>query len=717
MKTEKQNIDLSEWNDALSLLDENSFFEIMHLYLGEIKTPYNRQKLISELSGFLKNQNHIQRIKTFLTPRDFKILSAVKYIKNPTKDILADFFTEEIPVVQLYNSLSNLEQRLIIFTKKNDFAKEKSFHINPIFENEFSEYLTAQILFSNHTVKKNLTPSGFAITPLTLSAFVSAISAYEISCKSNGELKKNAMNLLLEIFPEADKEQIQLLENAFLNLALITETGGNFSINEDRLKSFSNLDEDIQNVLLCSSAVSLYSRNGLRKEAQLLFDCLQTLDDKIFSEKDILRLSCIIQSLRENPFSINQNSTGKKSRFETMMENAFHDRQNNPYNEATLMERLFSAAVKLGIIQKVGTDEKEILLYRRNTQMNFGKTENSNEISKTNDFPKTVSIDSIYSVTIMPGLSLSQMLEMSTFLMIKKMDVAAEFELSKKSAAKYFDRGKSPENLFSELEKFSTFKVSENLIFTVRDWFESYNSARVYKGYILKLSEQNIKIAEGNANIKKYIKEKISEGIYLLNVSTEQEFSYFKKTCGLDLSGTVRSPEVKQKENVFPAIQKTKKIIFPQKSAETEEIFESQKNAEAIQNELLNKLDSLDFTQDAKNSLKESILKHLIICEEQITLCAVKLEKLEASGMDFSGKLRILETAEKNQNFVEITIPKNFMREDFKSGGETNYHSLIAKILMISKQEGEAIAKIQIEPEKETKNILVSKITNVKLLK
>ena len=41
------------WRESFLFLEENHFFEIMKMYLGEIKTPYNKQKLIANLEGFL----------------------------------------------------------------------------------------------------------------------------------------------------------------------------------------------------------------------------------------------------------------------------------------------------------------------------------------------------------------------------------------------------------------------------------------------------------------------------------------------------------------------------------------------------------------------------------------------------------------------------------------------------------------------------------------
>jgi len=42
-----------DWKEAMLRLPERTFFVLMRLYLGEIKTPFNKQRLVESLGGFL----------------------------------------------------------------------------------------------------------------------------------------------------------------------------------------------------------------------------------------------------------------------------------------------------------------------------------------------------------------------------------------------------------------------------------------------------------------------------------------------------------------------------------------------------------------------------------------------------------------------------------------------------------------------------------------
>ena len=57
---------IEDWQEYIAALPEKQFFSIMRLYLGEIKTPYNKHKLISQLAGFIHNEENSQTIISLL---------------------------------------------------------------------------------------------------------------------------------------------------------------------------------------------------------------------------------------------------------------------------------------------------------------------------------------------------------------------------------------------------------------------------------------------------------------------------------------------------------------------------------------------------------------------------------------------------------------------------------------------------------------------------
>ena len=77
------------WADCISSLSDSKFFDMMRLYLGEIETPYNKQRLIEQLAGFIRKEENLTSILTLLDVFDIKVLTAISLIPNATQETSA----------------------------------------------------------------------------------------------------------------------------------------------------------------------------------------------------------------------------------------------------------------------------------------------------------------------------------------------------------------------------------------------------------------------------------------------------------------------------------------------------------------------------------------------------------------------------------------------------------------------------------------------------
>ena len=64
------------WRESLSVMPDHHFFEIIRMYLGEIKTPYNKQRLIEDLSVFLRRDDNRLMITKLLSKSDLELVTA-----------------------------------------------------------------------------------------------------------------------------------------------------------------------------------------------------------------------------------------------------------------------------------------------------------------------------------------------------------------------------------------------------------------------------------------------------------------------------------------------------------------------------------------------------------------------------------------------------------------------------------------------------------------
>ena len=94
--------EILKWQEAISSLPDKQFFNTMRLYLGEIKTPYNKQRLTQQLAAFIKREENLSSLLTLIDSFDVTILTAISLIPNPTQQTLIEFFRTEYSVTDLY---------------------------------------------------------------------------------------------------------------------------------------------------------------------------------------------------------------------------------------------------------------------------------------------------------------------------------------------------------------------------------------------------------------------------------------------------------------------------------------------------------------------------------------------------------------------------------------------------------------------------------------
>ena len=688
---------MNHWADAFEAMPEQQFFKLIRLYLGEVQTPYNRQRLISQLASFIKNAENTQSILSYLDKKDITFLTAIYLIPNVSQQTLLDFFSG-IGISDFYATLSNLSERLIIYSTKDKYSDNVCYHINPILFEPLKPYLSIESIFPEHKIENHFVEDSFCLSQNFLAAFISYIRINKIGCKNDGTIKKNDFTKLEEIFLEQIC-YLQLLVNAFLNLSLLKDDGKSFILNNSRIEEFAKLSQFEQYSLLCVASCCHFSREGLRKYAQLLMNVLNSIPEEGFSAKEVLRLLVLASTQKEN-----KSSFGAKSRFSQILEQTKIKEQSENSNQesnvsANLFEVMIESAISFGLLTFSGTTENGTKIYKKNKLPEL--------IPITDNIPKVLNIDSSFTVTLMPGLSLDSLLPLLSFISIKKSGIVTEFEITRQSISVGFDEGWNPNSIFSELEKFINYDLPQNLKINVLEWYKSYSSARLFSGYVLKVTDSNIAIAENNPKIKKYIKEKLAEGIYLLDISIDSDIKTFIKDSGLDFLGKIQQAEPSPESLSFPKLFENPSVLV---SLE-ETLKSSNKKTLNVKesHQKITKLEELvkqkEISQQQKESLLYKISNRLILSENQLNSTSIRTEILEADGMDFAGKNHLIEVAIKEDDMMELTFP---------SGNSSGFFTIVGKPLKIVKQVGESIVEFQCEPSKEIENFLISKITHLK---
>lgn len=695
------------WRESFLFLEENHFFEIMKMYLGEIKTPYNKQKLIANLEGFLHKKENLVAIKSFLSDDELEIISAVVFIPDVTEEKLSSFFKNTFKYSFLYEKLLNLEERLILFKTKNENSSQgDSFVIkfNPLLEDTFFDLININRLLPQIEFTKTEKPAA-RITPELISCFISYILENPNIAKQDGTLKKHSLQNIPVVFGDEVKK-IEILYKAFLNLGILKETGHGAEVDWSKFSDFLNLSFAEQTVYITISSCSHLSRESLRLHSQIFVDTVKNLSDRVFTLDLFLRTGFLVSAAS---FDSSSESSFKTSRFAKIIQEgrlrlSEHNSDAVKVSTSGALERMFEAAVSLGIIYISGTTKDG--------------SKDSGVVYSVSDFlaaPEQCSenlsgmlrIDSSLVVSLMPGFALRDIVPLSKFMSLKKYDKVSEFLISRQSIMRGFDIGLSAKEILQILTERTLYEIPETLKVQIEEWNSSYSSASFYKGFVLKVDGKAALAAQHNSVLSPHIHTVIAPGIFLLDVNDDAEAVSLIKKSGLDFIGKIKSVKEENRTAGFFNLKLNGKKNFGCSGFETPSEIIPKKDSAEIEKELFLKLEQMELDESQKENLELRIEHKVIVNPAQLNSSILRLEKSNANAMDYAGKIYVFEQALANEEKIELRFAKDGKKE----------LSVFGKPVGIRKQSDDVFVQLLLVPENVVKEFSLGKAQFIKRIK
>lgn len=695
------------WRESFLFLEENHFFEIMKMYLGEIKTPYNKQKLIANLEGFLHKKENLVAIKSFLSDDELEIISAVVFIPDVTEEKLSSFFKSTFTYSFLYEKLLNLEERLILFKTKNENSSQgDSFVIkfNPLLEDTLFDLININRLLPQIEFTKTENPTN-RIKPEFILCFISYILENPNIAKQDGTLKKYSLQNIPVLFGD-EKEKIEILYKAFLNLGILKETGHGAEVDWSKFSDFLNLSFAEQTVYITISSCSHLSRESLRLHSQIFVDTVKNLSDRVFTLDLFLRTGFLVSAAS---FDSSSESSFKTSRFAKIIQEgrlrlSEHNSDAVTVSTSGALERMFEAAVSLGIIYISGTTKDG--------------SKDSGVVYSVSDFlaaPEQCSenlsgmlrIDSSLAVSLMPGFALRDIVPLSKFMSLKKYDKVSEFLISRQSIMRGFDIGLSAKEILQILTERTLYEIPETLKVQIEEWNSSYSSASFYKGFVLKVDGKAALAAQHNSVLSPHIHTVIAPGIFLLDVNDDAEAVSLIKKSGLDFIGKIKSVKEENRTAGFFNLKLNGKKNFGCSGFENPSEIIPKKDSAEIEKELFLKLEQMELDESQKENLELRIEHKVIVNPAQLNSSILRLEKSNANAMDYAGKIYVFEQALANEEKIELRFAKDGKKE----------LSVFGKPVGIRKQSDDVFVQLLLVPENVVKEFSLGKAQFIKRIK
>lgn len=630
-----------DWRESFSILPDDYFFEIVRMYLGEVKTPYNKQKLIEELGAFIRKDENRRNIIALLDSSDIKLLSAVWMLPSCDEKKLESFLEPQFSLAAVYERVANLSERLVLYRVADKKSGNVQIKINPLLEDELSSMLGMNALVSS---SENFTPSdseSFALSNEFFAVLVSYLVTNKKLCRSDGALKKHSAEELKNIFGSDRTAVIETLVRSMTNLSLLADSDSGLEIKWNVLSQFAGLSFQNRIAYLCA-AVTRFSRRTLIMYVQLLTDALYSVQKKYVSRADLKK---IIFVLKEKTGGHELFGAGRVSE---LLRRAQSLQDDTSLSDSGISDLIIDNAVEFGVLEVAGKNEQGEKLFKVSEQF-------INPQQSEGESVQPLSVDAAFSVSVMPGASLTQLLELVKFADAVQFDTVSAFTVSRSSVMRGFGLGMNAEKIISVLQKMSPYPVPQNLCVSVEEWYSSFNSAGLYKGYILRIPPESEKAVLKNPNFAPFVRETIAPGIILLDFDCDETACRIIQKAGLDFVSGIKSEPQKQDPAGFSEIYcggSYTDIFSAQKASQTS----SANSAALVIEQLKEVLSSMKMSAEQKECLLERIERRVIVNPVQLRAESVRFEVLEAGGMDYTGKIHVIESAVQGGSLLEIEL-------------------------------------------------------------
>ena len=682
-----------KWQESMVLMNEVSFFELMRSYLGQILTPYNKKKLIEELSAFMKNSENREKMLLMLSTQDKELLSAINFITDCTADKLTSFFSDEFTQKELYEKLSNLEERLFIFSHLDERSGKKIISITPYLTDLLKDVLKmSYIIPKAKVVSENTNKPTLFVTSQLIASLLSFVQDNSDLFKQDGTFKKKTLEIIETVFPKESSDMLHDILISLWNLSVLKKDSETerFLVDFDKAKRFAEMPPKFQNAFLCVSLNHYTNRGDLQENAQLFLDTSSLIPEEGFTLSSLLKSAFLIKEKLHEHSLLDRATTSRFSRMLSSREKE-ETSSKKEESESDRIKKIFETAIKLNLLLKKGENEKGEAVYVMH-----------NALYQNKSADKVLSIDSSFSAMLMPGLSLSEMLPLVKALCVRHFDTVTQFELTRKCAMYCFDNGMTAESLYSLLLSFSAYELPQNIKVSIEEWFKAYNSATLYQGFVLQVSEEKEKLIEQNRRLSEHIRKKLASGVFLMDFSSKDDAFNILKRNNFEFVGKI---DADKKENFilpYPILHENNSLFALDEI--TAEKDQTDKQEEYLQS-LKVIVEGQRLEKDVKNELLSRIDRKMITSEKQLSPGCVRLEKLEAGSMDYFGKVHVIEHSIETKAMLEIEI-----------SGET----ISGTPLQLDKKGRgtEAVLTLAINNDEENKaSYLVSSLLHVKLIR
>lgn len=633
---EKKTAQIKQWENYMLKLQDTHFFDVIRAYTGAIKTPFNKHDLLSRLVSFLKQKEIQESIFESLSYDDVTLLTAIYYLKAPSLNTLMYYLYPTTKKSVLAHAI-NLQERLLIYradASKTDSDIAMLYSINPVLQEALLPYLNIPFLIPYEEKGEKIADDSL-LPPAFFSLLYSYIYNNSDMFKKEGTLKKKVYTNLINLCPafESTPELIHEIIYTFSRLGMLNRHGSEGMLVEPQWKKFATLTHYEKLIYLTvASGFYYHLLNEDLNIAEVFNELLHTLQKGAwYLDTDVYSLFYLIYKKHKG-----ENTTVDFDRDDDW----FYCPDKYPWSIDQVSIDMIYQAERFKVLIRQG----ELLAVN---EALFDIVEEDKPLLISNTFEVTISRNAKFSTLLhlLPGMKAGKLL---TF---------ASFEFSRITCEKLFQKNLNADDICTLLEVASPHEIPQNVRMSIQQWYESYSLVGLYFGYVLCVDEKKRQFFQKDAPLASFVKKEIAEGVYLLNAEDAKEVDAKLKKVGVDFISFVKNVKFEEIEETYSALPEIKSCVSSKHKQLIMKNISKRTNAYVKkQVAFIDKLKTLAFDKDITDALFNRIDRKVIITDAQINPDTLNNLPRKAEGMDFTGKIKVLEEAKTNRQTVAIVM-------------------------------------------------------------
>lgn len=639
MQEEEKQRYIEHWKRCIRELPEELFFSIMRTYLGRLSTPFHKHKLVEQLAAFLSKEETLRRIVAMADTDDASILTAVDLLADGGAGELYHLLRDEYDYFTFHAHLLNLQERLLLYSD----PEHGTLHLTPQLASSLREKVfSPALLFPVRSLDGGAHPAAALSSdaPWLREELLWALAAFfrlhPAPFKHDGELRKKRREDFEEVFPalsgEEGEERTALLFAAAKRLRIFRREESRAVVDHNRLQAFAELPRRSRHLFLWAAA-AMPADSGIQllpPAARVISDLLALVTRGELEARHLERLIAVLS-----------------------------------YRHRSSMQGLIDPEA----LRSVGLFGGNGLWYERRP-LSVSLTEDE-EVRQPlilhSDFTATAAAP--FSFTT--GLFLADLFELRTFT------VYPQLELTKNSFTSCRMQFDDFDSFLSRLAELSSSPLPPNIRSSLETWEKNYSGVTLTRGIVLQIDEGRKHLVEHNEELAEYMLTVLGDGIFLFRDDAPDTLLRLLSDAGIDplpplgpgnarrsadsSSASSASPAFPASpaspadagtsaetaggassgtvaDSPFPAIRED-----PPSLTLGRELPELPRDDETPRKELLRRIRSLDTDNGTREALEQLVRKKVIIFPSQIRSDLRSQKPSEARGIDYSGKVRVVE--------------------------------------------------------------------------